>query len=313
MENNNIVSFSPHIKGGESLKRIYLNLSIALAPALLFGFVIYGINAILITLLCAVSTMGYDIVYNLIKTKKFAITDWSTLFTALAISATMPAGVPCWYPIIGCVVAEFVIKRLSGGNGKYFVNPTAVATIVTLIGFSGALLCYTTPFKHIKTGESLIAILHNGTLPEGGIMKVLFGLTIGGIGEVAVLFLLVGGIYLCVVKVIDYKVPVIYLATVLIFSMLFFGVEKGFYCIFAGGAVLCAFFLLTDFAVCPKSLLEKCVYSIIAGIVTVLMWKYAKNYAMGAYYATMIVTVVASATRGLYRPKITGEIKTNEK
>ena len=155
----------------------------------------------------------------------------------------------------------------------------------------------------------MIAILHNGGLPDGGIMKVIFGLTVGGVGEVAVLFLLIGGVYLCIVKIIDYKVPVIYLATVLVFSMIFFGIEKGFYCIFAGGAVLCAFFLLTDFAVCPKSLLEKCVYSVLAGVITVLMWKYAKNYAMGAYYATMIVTVVASATRGLYRPKITGEIK----
>lgn len=308
MENNNIVSFSPHIKGAENINRIYITLSIAIAPAIVLGWVFYGFNAILITLLCAIATMGYDIVYNLIKTKKLAITDWSTLYTALLISATMPAGIPCWYPILGSLIAEFVIKRISG-RGKHFVSPVCVATIITLIGFSGALASYLTVFKHVKTSESLIVLLHNGEMPSGGFTKVLFGLTAGGIGEVSVLFLLIGGVGLCVMKEIDYKVPAIYLGTVLILSMIFFGFGKGFYYLFSGGAVLCGFFLLTDFAVCPKSLVEKCVYSVLAGLLTVLMWKFAKNYMLGAYYATMIAGVVASATRGLYRPKITGEIK----
>lgn len=308
MENNNIVSFSPHIKGAENINRIYITLSIAIAPAIVLGWVFYGFNAILITLLCAIATMEYDIVYNLIKTKKFAITDWSTLYTALLISATMPAGIPCWYPILGSLIAEFVIKRISG-RGKHFVSPVCVATIITLVGFSGALASYLTVFKHVKTSESLIVLLHNGEMPSGGFTKVLFGLTAGGIGEVSVLFLLIGGVGLCVMKEIDYKVPAIYLGTVLILSMIFFGFGKGFYYLFSGGAVLCGFFLLTDFAVCPKSLVEKCVYSVLAGLLTVLMWKFAKNYMLGAYYATMIAGVVACATRGLYRPKITGEIK----
>lgn len=308
MENNNIVSFSPHIKGAEKIDRIYITLCIALAPAIVLGWVFYGFNAILITLMCALSTMSFDIVYNLIKTKKFKITDWSTLYTALLISATMPAGIPCWYPILGSVIAEFVIKRMSG-RGRYFVSPVCVATIITLVGFSASLVSYITVFKHVKTSESLIVLLHNGQTPTGGFTKVLFGLTTGGIGEVSVLFLLIGGIGLCVMKEIDYKVPAIYLGTVLILSMIFFGFGKGFYYLFSGGAVLCGFFLLTDFAICPKSMVEKCVYGVLAGVITVLMWKFAKNYMLGAYYATMIVGVIASATKGLYRPKITGEIK----
>lgn len=309
MENNNIVSFSPHIKKPDSLRKIYLNLTISLLPALLFGFVIYGFNAILITFVCVATTMIYDIVYNLIKTKKFQITDWSTLYTSVLIAVTMPAGIPAWYPILGCLVAEFIIKRCCGGVGKNFVNQASVAKVITMVGFQTSFSSYLTVFKHVKTAEPLIATLHNGSIPEGGIMKTLFGLNVGGIGETAVLFLVIGGVYLCVLKTIDYKIPLMYLASLLLFSIIAFGLEMACYYFFAGGAVLCAIHMLTDFSVCPKSLLGKCAYSIGAGLLTVLIWKFAKNYSLGAYYATLIVGVVASAVKGIYRPKITGEMK----
>ncbi len=305
----NVVAFSPHITDEKnSLNRIYLNLAISLLPALLFGFIAFGFNAVFVALVCVLSTMSYDVVYNLIKHKKFMITDYSTLYLGVMVAVSMPAGIPAWWPIIGCVVAEFVIKRCCGGIGKNYVSQGAIAKVLTMVAFPLASTKYLTAFKHIKTSGTLIYFVNNGITPKDGLIKSIFGLVPGGIGETAILFLILGGVYLCVVKVIDYKVPLIYLATVLLFSLMMFG-SLGLYAFLSGGAVLCAFYMLTEFAVCPKSLLGKSVYAVGAGLLTVLIWKFAKNYSLGAYYATLIVGIIASAVKGYYRPKITGEIK----
>ncbi len=306
---SNVVSYAPHItKQKNGVNRLYLNFAISLLPALFFGIVVFGFNAIFITVICLLSTMGYDVVYNLIKRKKFLIEDYSTLYLAILVAVCTPAGVPAWWPILGCIIGEFVIKRCCGGIGRNYVSQGAIANVITFVAFPLASTKYVTAFKHLKTSVTTIYAVNAGVAPADGFVKVLFGLVPGGIGETAILFLVLGGVYLCVTKVIDYKVPLMYLASVLFFAIIAFG-NLALYALLSGGAVLCAFYMLTDYAVCPKSILGKAVYAVGAGLVTVLIWKYATNFALGAYYATLIVGVIASAVKGYYRPKITGEIK----
>lgn len=308
MENNK-VSFSPHILDkSTSTKKMYIMMIMSIMPALIFGFIVFGIKAIIVGLVSILSVVVVEIVYNLVKLRKFAIKDYSCFFVGILFAVMLPPAVPFWCPIVAGVITEVLVKNCFGGAGKNIVSEASFAGVLTMLSCE-ATNCYLTAFKHVKTSNSLIVSVLNGEMNGISFPKTLFGLGTSGIGEGAIMFILLGGIFLCVIKTIDYKVPVIYLATVLIFSVMFVGASNAVYCVCGGGTMLCAFYMLTDFAVCPKTAVGKVCYAFSAGVITVLLWKYASVYYLGAYYAVLICGVVASSVSGLYRPQITGEDK----
>ncbi|MGN1258963.1 MAG: RnfABCDGE type electron transport complex subunit D [Christensenellales bacterium] len=310
MANNNWVSYSPHIKQkNNSSKRLYLAMLISLIPAIVFGVIINGINSLFIYFVCVPLTTGLDILLNSIKNHKFTFNDFSSILVGVLIAMSMPAGIPVYYPILGCIVSVVFIKFCVGGVGKNFVSEVAVAKVLTFIVFANACSKYISISTKELTNETVLMGLLNGNLPEGGFLKTFLGIGTGGLGESAILCLLIGGIALCVLKVIDYKIPLVYLISVFLFSGIFMGFKFAPYYLLSGGAVFCAFYCLTDYASSPDTVLGRILYAFLTGFVTVLIWKFSKNYELGAYYATLIGGLVFGAVKGYYVPKFAGEKK----
>ena len=304
---NNYVSFAPHIKSGDSTNRMYIVLVCSLIPALLVGLIFFGFLSIFTVLICVLSVVASEIAFNFYKYKKFMFNDYSTILVGVLIGMTMPPKAPILYPVLGAVLSNILVKNCMGGSGKSVVSEVAFAKVVTFIAFSSIAECYVGVFGGIQTSQTLLDTIISGAELEQNIFQLIIGFGTGAIGEMAILFVLAGGVFACIMKIVDYKVPVIYLVTILLMSFVCFGTIEAFQLLMAGGVVLCAFYLLTDFACMPKTLLGKVVYSVIAGVITVLYWKFGKNPNLGAFYAVLIVGIVANAIKGFYRPRIVGE------
>ena len=304
----NYVSFSPHIKNDITANKLYLMIVISLLPTFVAGTIFFGLRSILILLTSAIGVIGSEIVYNFVRYKKLVFNDYSTLVTAMLIALTMPPKLPILYPLLGAVISNILIKNCMGGAGKSIVNEVAFAKVVTFIAFANITSFYAGALGGAQS-ETLLTTIISGGKPGCGAIGLLVGNSVGAIGETAVLFLIAGGVFLCVLKVIDYKVPLVYLVTVLIFGVVCFGAKESFMLLCAGGVVLCGFYLLTDYSCVPKTLLGKLIYGITAGAITILYWKYGKNPDLGAFYAVLIVGIVANAIKGFYRPRIVGEKK----
>lgn len=304
---NNYVSFAPHIKSGKSVNRMYIILTCSLIPALLVGVIFFGFLSIFTVLVSVLSVVASEIVFNLCKYKKFMFNDYSTIFVGVLIGMTMPPKVSVLYPILGAVLSNILVKNCMGGSGRSVVSEVAFAKVITFIAFTSVAGCYVGAFSGEQTPVTLLDTIISGAEVEQNIFQLLIGFGTGSIGEMAILFILAGGIFACVMKLIDYKVPVIYLVTVFLMSFVCFGIMESLQLLMAGGVVLCAFYLLTDYACIPKTLLGKVAYSVIAGVITVLYWKFGKNPNLGAFYAVLIVGIVANAIKGFYRPRIVGE------
>ena len=155
--------------------------------------------------------------------------------------------------------------------------------------------------------NTVLDSLKEGTKPEGW-FGLFAGTGVGAIGESSALCILIGGVALCVLKVIDYKIPLVYLVSTFVFSAIFMGFGLAPYYILSGGAIFCAFYVATDFSTAPKTLLGKILCPSIMGLLTVLIWKFG-NYHLGAYYAMMICQITIFALKGFYVPKYIVEKK----
>ena len=305
----NYVSFSPHIKKNTTSNKLYLIIAISLLPTLLAGIIFFGFRSVLILLVSMVGVIGSEIAFNFVKYKKFVFNDYSTVVVGLLIALTMPPNLPILCPLLGAMLSNILVKNCMGGVGKSIVSEVAFAKVITFVAFSVASSCYIEALGGEQTSITMLSRIISEEPVKEGIASLLLGSNVGAIGETAILFILAGGITLCVLKIIDYKVPLVYLVTVLFIGVLCFGVFDAFMLLCAGGAVLCAFYLLTDYSIVPKTLLGKTIYGVGAGLITVLYWKFGKTPDLGAFYAVLIVGLVANAIKGFYRPRIVGEKK----
>ena len=221
--NNLVVSSSPHIHSKIRTNRIMLDVIIALLPAAIAGVVIFGFGALAVMSVTVAFSVFAEFIFNIIVKKKQTIDDLSAIVTGLILALNLRADAPLWQCAIGAVFAIVVVKCLFGGLGCNFANPAITARIFLIISFSGTIAggdiprLYTdvelvsgaTPLSAISTGEALPSLL-----------DMLLGLRGGAIGETCIIALVLGFIYLVARRVINFEVPLIFVGTVFLLSLL---------------------------------------------------------------------------------------------
>ncbi len=320
MENNFYVSSSPHVRTKESIHSIMRDVLIALAPALLFSFYLFGFSAILTVAISTGSAVFFEWGYCKVMKKPSTIHDLSAVVTGVLLGMNLPAlmhyNVLWWISILGSFFAIIIVKQLFGGLGQNFMNPALGARAFLLIsyagvmttwlpegastGFSqGAIAKYLTQFAgspDAMSGATTLYMLG----PEAGdsvvalppLWNVFLGTTLGSLGETSALLLLLGGVYLIFRKVITYHVPVFYLGTFFIFTLIVtgFDVNLTLYQMFSGGLMIGAIFMATDYASSPQTALGKIIMGVSAGILTVLIRFYGA-YPEGVSFAIIIMNL----------------------
>ncbi len=299
------VSTNPHIVQKDSTRSIMRDVSLALLPAALWGVYSFGIYAGWILLLSILSCVATEYIWEKAMKKENTLGDFSAVVTGLLLGMNLPATVPFWLPILGGVFAMLVVKQLFGGIGQNFMNPAMAARCFLLISFAGLMTDF--PVVDGVSSATPLALLSAGE--KVSISSLFFGTTSGVIGETSACLLLLGGVYLLCRRVITWEIPVIYLGSFAVFTVLFggHGLDLSFVIaqLFAGGIMLGAIFMATDYVTSPITFSGRVIYAILLGVLTGLI-RFFSNSAEGTSYAIIFCNLLVPLIEKVTLPKAFG-------
>lgn len=296
------VTSSPHIKSKDSTSRIMLDVVLALIPAGLFSIYFFGLDAFVIILLSVLTCVGAEYAWQKLTKQPVTVRDFSALITGILLAYNLPSNVPYWMPIVGGVFAIILVKQFFGGLGQNFMNPALAARAVLLTSWAGHMSNFAV--DGVSSATPLTAIsLGEGALPP--LSDVFVGTIGGSLGETSALFLLLGAAYLMYRGVISWRIPLTYIGTVFVLTYLFGG--NGLYEIFAGGLILGAFFMATDYSTSPMTPKGHILFGIGCGLLTVVIRKFA-GLPEGVSYAIILMNLAVPLIDRYTRPRTFGEV-----
>ncbi len=275
-------SHSPHIKSKRTTRWIMCQVIIALLPACIMGIVYFGLNAFLILLLSVLSANVSEIIFLLISGKNIKEIikklDGTSTITGLLVGMTIGTNYPLYAPVLGSAFAIIVVKMLFGGTGKNLVNPAIVGRIFIFMSFQGVIGEWLFPSISslngtvATTGATVLeSLLKDGAFPSLSNWDLLLGTGLQGcIGETCKVAILVGAIYLAIIRVIDIRFPLIFICVTGLFSVVLNGFDFQYFLpsILSGGLILGAFFMATDYTTTPNTFWGNVVYFSLLGLLT---------------------------------------------
>ena len=290
------VSSSPHIRSSATTGRIMLDVIIALVPALIAGCIIFGIRALAVVAACVASSVASEFIFNFIAKKEQTVGDFSAAVTGMILGLNLHADAPIWQCVIGSVFAIVIVKCFFGGLGCNFANPAVTARVFLLISFAGKLAGGTAPklsnAPELVSGATPLTVMkEGGELPA--ILDMFLGMRGGAIGETCTLALVIGFLYLAIRKVINYEIPLIFVGTVFVLSLV---VDNSFsvatYQVLSGGLVFGAVFMATDYVTSPITRSGKMIFALGCGLITFLI-RYFGAYPEGVSFAILFMNILS--------------------
>lgn len=304
------IQISPHISDRTTTQRIMLDVIVALLPTAVASVVLFGARAALVILVCVITSVLSEWVFERICKRQNTISDLSAAVTGILLAFNLPADIPIWQAVFGGVAAIIVVKQLFGGIGKNFANPAITARIIMLISFTGTMSEYAMP-RLVDTVSSAtpLAILSGRVAQElPSIADMLLGVKGGALGETCAVTLILGGIYLLIRKVISWHTPVAFIGTVFVFTLLLG--QNPFYHVLSGGLLLGAIFMATDYATTPYTKAGKLVFGIGCGIITVAIRVWG-SYPEGVSFSILLMNILVPYINKLTQTKPFGGVKTS--
>jgi electron transport complex protein RnfD len=298
-----VVTSAPHVRKKIKTSQIMRDVLIALVPATVGGLYFFGIGHTLGVIIVAVlSTILAEYLGNLIFRKKSTLWDFSSGVTGLLLALVLPPSSPYWMVVVGTFSAIFIGKIIFGGIGSNPFNPALVGRAVLMVSWPTFMTTWLKPFYWKIGSQSLDAITsatplnivklqsYSALIQQFGskiaLYKALFIGNVGGcIGETSALLLLIGGIYLLVKKVIDWRIPFTYIISVFVFSFIFG--RDPLFSILAGGLFLGAFFMATDYSSSPVMPKGKIIFGIFIGFLTVIIRQFSP-YPEGVMFSILL-------------------------
>ena len=315
------ISSSPHVHSPVTTQTIMRDVLIALTPALIGSVVIFGLRALLVTLVSAAACVFFEWAYAKLTKTHCKIYDLSAVVTGVLLAFVCPVTIPYWCIIIGDFFAIIVVKAVFGGIGRNIVNPAlagrafmfsypALMTRWVKPGFSNWAGIFNT--ADAVTGATPLAQMSQGALPEATASELFLGNIGGCIGETSVLLLLLGLLYLLARKVITLRIPLAFIGTVAVLTFLFPQGNPNFQWmiaqLFSGGLFLGAIFMATDYVTSPLTRMGQIVFGIGCGVLTVVI-RYFGGYPEGVSYAILIMNCCVVLLDRIGRPKKFGAPK----
>lgn len=287
------ISVSPHIRSNVTTTKIMLDVIIAMVPAIIASVYFFGVRALYITSICVLSCILGELIFELIVKREVTITDLSAVVTGIMLSFNLPANIPEWQAIVGSLVAIVVVKQLFGGIGYNFANPALAARVMMLLSFSDTMSNYVMPHSDVTTSATPLAVIKSGEGDVPSMFKMFIGDRPGSLGETCAIALIIGFIYLVCRRVITWHIPVVYVGTVFVLSMIFggFDITASTYQVLSGGLLLGAIFMATDYVTSPSTPLGKIIFALGCGLITFAI-RYWGTYPEGVSFAILFMNIL---------------------
>lgn len=327
MENKLIVSLSPHVHSGDSIRKNMYGVLIALIPALIVSFIYFGLGAVIVTATSVAACVFFEWAISkfILKREKLTICDGSAIITGVLLAFNLPSNLPVWIIIIGALVAIGIGKMSFGGLGSNPFNPALVGRVFLLISFpvqmtSWPVVGQLASYADATTAATPLAIMKGvikgapgmslDQLPDA--FQLFIGHNGGCLGEVSAAALLIGLFYMLWKKIITWHIPVTIFATVFVFAGLMHLVDSSLYVspltqLLSGGLMLGAIFMATDYVTSPMSRKGMVIYGIGIGFFTVVIRLFGA-YPEGMSFAILIMNAFTPLINTYCKPKRFGEV-----
>ncbi len=299
------VSASPHVRSRMSTQAIMFLVIVSLLPTTVYGIWQFGFNAALLVAVCIIASVLTEMVYELIMRQRITVGDLSAVLTGLLLALNLPPDATWWMAVIGCVFAILVVKMLFGGLGQNFMNPALGGRCFLMICFTARMTSFALDGV---TGATPLALIRDGS--PVSLYDMFIGRIPGTIGEVSTVALLAGAAFLIIMGIIDFRIPCAYLISFVIFMGLFAG--RGWSIPYlasqlcAGGLVLGAFFMATDYVTSPITKPGRIIFGICCGLLTGLFRVFSSS-AEGVSYAIIISNLLVPLIEKITIPKCFGK------
>ncbi|MCE4565215.1 RnfABCDGE type electron transport complex subunit D [Maribellus sp. CM-23] len=314
------VSPSPHVHSSDSTQKIMYRVIYAMIPALIWSVFMFGIDALRVTLIAVAACVAFEyLIQKYLMKVTPSVTDGSAIITGILLAFNVPSNLPWWIILIGAMAAMGIGKLSFGGLGSNIFNPALVGRVFLLLSFPVQMTSWpgikmaavdavstATPLALIKESvKNGVPIAKIEGLP--GLGDLAIGMNAGSLGEVSALLLVLGGIYMIWKKVITWHIPVSILATVLVFSGIFWGINPEMYVnpafhIMTGGLMLGAIFMATDMVTSPMNPKAQIIYGIGIGLITISIRMFGA-YPEGISFAILIMNAVTPLLNYYIKPK----------
>ena len=309
---------SPHIHGSERTQQIMGDVVLALIPALAVSTYVLGWRVLMISAISVASCMLFEyLIQRFLLKGRTTLGDLSAVVTGLLLAFNLPAGIPWWIVVIGALVAIGIGKMTFGGLGCNPFNPALTGRIFLLIAYPVQMTDWTTAVPDAISGSTMLANVKAGVTQLGDIdlVTLLGGHMNGSMGEIGALALILGGVYLLWRRVISWHIPLSVLGTMALFGVCVAIPEGGatiwqmpLFHLLAGGALLGAIFMATDYSTSPMTHKGMIIYGVGIGLLTMIIRLWGA-YPEGMSFAIFIMNAATPLINKYCRPKRFGTKK----
>ncbi len=303
-----IVDVGPHIHGGNSIARTMHNQIIALIPAIAVGVYMFGAGAIRAIAVAVAAAVVFEyLMLRALKKPASALADGSAALTGLLLVLMLPADVPWWVIVVGVGASIVIGKMLFGGLGAYPFNPVIVGWVILLLSWPGLINKWPRP-NHMQWGgiaESLPAQTTIEIMKRYGvqmsdqfsILDSFLGFQPGGIGSVAGLALVIGGVFLIARNIISWQVPVGFIAGIFIFGGIYHAVDPTMYAsplfhLVSGTTLFCIFFLAPEHTTSPNTKWGKILFGLCCAALTIVIRTHGTHANGSARFAILLMNLL---------------------
>ena len=324
MANKFIVATAPHMHSPESTKSLMRDVLIALVPAFIVSAYVYGLDALRVTAIAVVSCVLVEyLIQKFLLKGATTIGNLSAVVTGVLLAFNMPANIAWWIVVIGSIVAIGVAKMTFGGLGRNPFNPALVGRVFLLIAYPAQMTSFPQPAVgedvDALAGATPLAALKAQAVAAGDVnlLNMFAGVMPGSMGEIAAAALLAGGLYMLWRRVITWHIPVAVLGSMAAFAFVVALAQGGVsslmyelpaFHLLAGGAMLGAIFMATDYVTSPMNPKGMIIYGIGIGLITMVIRQWGA-YPEGMSFAILIMNAVAPLINKYVKPKRFGVIK----
>lgn len=330
-----IVSGSPHVFGGDSVKKIMYGVVIAMIPAMLVSFYFFGLDAARVIFFSVAGCLLFEyLIQKFLMKQEPSINDGSALVTGVLLAFNVPSNLPVWIILAGALVSIGIGKMSFGGLGKNPFNPALVGRVFLLISFPVHMTSWPIPkplfaekLTDAITGPTPLGILKEGVAAGKTVQDILSdpafpryidimtGNQSGSLGEMSAIALLLGGLYMLIRKIITWEIPASYMGSVIVFAGILWLVDpthyvNPFFHLVTGGLMLGIFYMATDMVSSPMSRKGQLIFGAGCGILTILIRVWGA-YPEGVSFAILIMNAFTPLLNKYFKPKRFGEVLKN--
>lgn len=311
-----ILSSSPHAHANSSVSCIMRDVIIALLPTTAMGIWFFGMNAVWTIAVCVATCVLAELLCRKAMGRDNTTGDFSAVLTGLLLALNLPAGIPLWMAVVGSVFAIAIAKQVFGGLGMNPFNPALAARAFMLISFTGPMTTWLKPCDAVTTPTPLAAmkpLFHADSITNPtphasealssipSLWNMLIGNMPGCIGEVSAIALAIGAAYLLWRKVITWHIPVSFIATVFVYSLIAGG-APAYAQVLTGGVMIGACFMATDYVTSPTTAKGKLIFGFGCGLICMLIRQFG-SYPEGCSFAILIMNAVCPLINRWTQPK----------